>query len=552
MTELLKEINIGNIQNDLSGNCELIKEIVVPSKDWYTPKLNDYVKVDYKIGKSDWMNYTGKFIKDNIFNELYQCILSMKLRETSKFFCKKSYFTDNEFSKFIVDDITVIDIKLNTIYKHTYLGNNTKLQRYLYKYNSNIVTPRAYDEVSIKYIDESIIDNKDCLDSCELVIERLNKLDLEDELKSAIINLKKDEICVIEFNEKKYTIHLIDWKSLYVINIEEDIYMKKTKQCVSVDRIGYEYFVKYKINDDIHEHVVGNGEISGQIEKCLFNMYKGEEAIIYEKDKTTTISLLDFKVSKDYLMDDKLTKYHGAVDRKNEGNELYKKELYDRAISKYTYGLELIKQLDSTIKTDETVKESVDETVAETESTAEQDTNSSEQVLDVKKLHVSLMMNICQCYIKLNDTTNFITLSKEILKIDPNNSKTLYRKGLVYLDRNDTDKAKIDLYKAYEIDPENKELKKAIIRLKEQLSKNKNNNKKIFGNILKNKTICDDVHKDKEEKTDEKTDEKQNNIDISEITKDENKEDNDDIDSTIFSDTESDHDNPPGIVESSI
>lgn len=539
MMDLLKEINVNNIENDLSGNGELTKEIVLHSKDWYSPKLNDFIIFDYKIGKSDWMNYTGKLIDNQIFNELYQCILSMKLGEHSKFYCKKSYFTDNEYNKFIVDEVTIIEVKLNNIYKHTYLGNDTKLQRYLYKYNSNIVTPRPFDEITIKYIEESIIDNNNCLDSCDIVTERLNKLDIENELKSAIINLKKDEICVIEFNEKKYTIHLIDWKSLYVINLEEDVYMKKTKQCISVDRIGYEYLVKYKINDDIYEHVVGNGEISGQIEKCLFNMYKGEEAIIYEKDKTTTISLLDFNVSKDYLMDDKLTKYYGALDRKNEGNELYKKELYDRAISKYTYGLELIKQLDSTIKIDET----------QDESTEKQDTNSSENVLDVKKLHISLMMNICQCYIKLNDTNNLITLSKEILKIDPNNSKTLYRKGIVYLDRNDTDKAKIDLYRAYEIDPENKELKKAIVRLKGQLSKNKNNNKKIFGNILKNKTICEDVHKDKEEKTDEK----QDSIDINEIHKEENKEDNENIDDMIFSDTENDiEDNPPAIVESSI
>ena len=101
------------------------------------------------------------------------------------------------------------------------------------------------------------------------------------------------------------------------------------------------------------------------------------------------------------------------------------------------------------------------------------------------------MMNICQCYIKLNDDTNVITLCTEILKLDPDNFKTLYRKGYIYLKRNDTDKAKEHLYKAREINPNNKELNKVLVQLKDKLSKNKDKNKKMFGNILQKNNISD-------------------------------------------------------------
>lgn len=585
MTDLLQQINFDNINNDLSGNTEIIKNIISIGDDWYTPKFKDIVSLDFKISNNEWLHYTGTIETSVLPDEVCEFIQTMKLNEYSKFKCKKDYIDNTLLINFckecsknayensskldnqktscytlvdaFIKDVVVIEIKLNTIYSYTYLDKD--FTKYVFKKGIEINSPLPYDEISIKYCEESIIDNNNCLDNIEIDTSRLNLSTLDNRIKSVIVMLKKDEICVLEFDNKKYTVHLLDWNRIYMINLDTDVYMKKIVKNQQLERIGYEYDVTYELDNQIYTNSIGGGNISIEIEKCLFNMYKNEEVIIYNEDKTTTnLKLIDFKYADDISKLDKIAKFDLAMKRKCEGNELYKKDLYNLAITKYKYAIEIIKQLSNKIKSsadedktnidkddetkvdnedpsniadieqemddikqsmtniknrmnilrnfdkpniisikhdndiDNTLNTNLDLTNKQLDDTKTNDTklddiqtDDKSTDLDVKNLHILLMMNICQCFLKIDDYSNVIIMCAEVLKLDSNNFKTLYRKGYAYLKKNDTDRAKEFLLKAKNIEPSNNQVIKALILLKDQIQINNTKDKEVFKDIFK-------------------------------------------------------------------
>jgi len=111
-------------------------------------------------------------------------------------------------------------------------------------------------------------------------------------------------------------------------------------------------------------------------------------------------------------------------------------------------------------------------------------------------LYVSCWANAAMCYIRLKSWPDAIRTTDHVLEIDSekSNIKALYRRGVARTHLGLHKEAKIDLMDAYKIDNKNKEVRKALAQLKEEVAKAKKKEKAVFGGIFDGKV---DFYEDK-------------------------------------------------------
>lgn len=111
---------------------------------------------------------------------------------------------------------------------------------------------------------------------------------------------------------------------------------------------------------------------------------------------------------------------------------------------------------------------------------------------DDKALYVSCWSNAAMCYIKLKQYGEAIHASDQVLKVETNNLKALYRRGLARLNRGYLKDAKVDLMAAYQLDNKNKDIRSAIVKLKKAFEDNKKREKSAFGGCFGKAGMYDD------------------------------------------------------------
>ncbi|XP_052623386.1 peptidyl-prolyl cis-trans isomerase FKBP62 isoform X3 [Lactuca sativa] len=77
----------------------------------------------------------------------------------------------------------------------------------------------------------------------------------------------------------------------------------------------------------------------------------------------------------------------------------------------------------------------------------------------VKSLRVSCWLNVVACGLKLNDHKNAIILCSKVLDVEFYNVKALYRRAQDYMETYDYELTEVDIKKALEADPQNREVK---------------------------------------------------------------------------------------------
>ncbi|XP_010273186.1 PREDICTED: peptidyl-prolyl cis-trans isomerase FKBP62-like isoform X2 [Nelumbo nucifera] len=133
--------------------------------------------------------------------------------------------------------------------------------------------------------------------------------------------------------------------------------------------------------------------------------------------------------------------------KKEEGNALFKNGKFQRAAKRYEKATDYVSE----------------------DGTSE----DGEQKL-VKALRVSCWLNIAACNLKLNDFQGAIKLCSKVLDIEFYNVKALYRRAQAYIETADLDFAELDVKKALEVDPQNREFKSMQKKLKQlQVESNK-------------------------------------------------------------------------------
>lgn len=236
---------------------------------------------------------------------------------------------------------------------------------------------------------------------------------------------------------------------------------------------------KFDSSRDRDQHfkfVLGNGDVIKGWDLGFGAMKKGEEAVLtlksdYAYGDTGSppkippnatlifhVELIDFGPKKkekwDMSIEERITEATGF---KQQGNDLFKEKKYTEAHRAYEDGLDYINYLNDA---------------------------SEEETKESNKLKIALQLNAAQAAILNKDFSEAIKMCGDALKVEADNVKALYRRGVAYSNTGLFAKASADLKAAFHLDNKNVAVKKELIRLKERAKASKAREKNIFGKMF--------------------------------------------------------------------
>ncbi|NWX92538.1 PPID isomerase, partial [Nothoprocta pentlandii] len=147
-----------------------------------------------------------------------------------------------------------------------------------------------------------------------------------------------------------------------------------------------------------------------------------------------------------------------AEDIKNIGNTFFKSQNWAVAAKKYSKSLRYV-------EASEAVAEAADKP-------------------KLKTVALTCVLNIGACKLKLSDWQGAIESCSEALKIDPANTKALYRRAQGWQGIKDLDQALADLKKAHEIAPDDKAIQTETVRIKQKMKAQKEKEKAAYAKMF--------------------------------------------------------------------
>ncbi|PWA88994.1 70 kDa peptidyl-prolyl isomerase [Artemisia annua] len=150
-------------------------------------------------------------------------------------------------------------------------------------------------------------------------------------------------------------------------------------------------------------------------------------------------------------------KIEAAGKKKEEGNAFFKAGKYKKAVKRYEKAAKFI----------------------------EYDTNfEEEEKKQAKALKITCNLNNAACQLKLKEFKQAEKLCTKVLELESTNVKALYRRAQAHMNLADLDLAEIDIKKALEIDPDNKDVKLTYKVLKEKIKEYNKKDAKFYGNMF--------------------------------------------------------------------
>ncbi|TKY57910.1 70 kDa peptidyl-prolyl isomerase [Spatholobus suberectus] len=147
--------------------------------------------------------------------------------------------------------------------------------------------------------------------------------------------------------------------------------------------------------------------------------------------------------------------------KKEEGNVLFKGGNYQRAGKKYEKAADFVSE-DGSFEDDEQKQ--------------------------AKALRLSCWLNGAACSLKLNDFPEAIKLCSQVLDVEFCNVKALYRRAQAHMETGDFLLADVDIKKALEVDPQNREVKVIQKKLKQLQADSDKKDAKLYENMFARKT----------------------------------------------------------------
>ncbi|CAI8606220.1 unnamed protein product [Vicia faba] len=184
------------------------------------------------------------------------------------------------------------------------------------------------------------------------------------------------------------------------------------------------------------------------------------------------IEMIDFIKEKAPWELNNTEKVEVAGRKKEEGNLLYKSGKYQRAAKKYDKAADFVSE-DGSFGDDE-------------------------QKL-AKSLRISCWLNGAACCLKLNDFAGAVKLCTQVLDVEFHNVKALYRRAQAYIETGDFLLADVDIKKALEVDPQNRELKMLKMKVKQLRADSDKKDAKLYENMFAHKTKRLKVEKEEDE-----------------------------------------------------
>ncbi|KAK1420618.1 hypothetical protein QVD17_22356 [Tagetes erecta] len=313
-----------------------------------------------------------------------------------------------------------------------------------------------------------------------------------------------DEAAVPPNATLQITLELVSWKAVTDVTKDGKV-MKK----IFIEGEGYErpsegvlvqvkligkmqdgtIFTKKGFDEtEVFEFKTDEEQVIDGLDRAVMTMKKGEAAVLTiapeyafgatesKQDlavvppsstviyKVELVSFVKDKKSWDMNMQEKI---EAAGKNKEEGNSLFKAGKYLKAFKRYEKAAKYIEY--DTIFSDEEKKQS-------------------------KALMVSCNLNKAACKLKLKDYKQAEKLCTMVLELESNNVKALYRRAQAYIPVAHLDLAELDLKKALEIDPDNRDVKLEYKSLKEKMKDYNKKDAKFYGNMFAKLSALDSKH----------------------------------------------------------
>eukprot|EP00850_Spirogloea_muscicola_P008586 SM000046S16367 [mRNA] locus=s46:281774:287440:+ [translate_table: standard] len=248
-------------------------------------------------------------------------------------------------------------------------------------------------------------------------------------------------------------------------------YTARLEDGTVVEKLGFD--------ENEYEFVVDEEQVIPGLDKAVMQMKKGEVALVtiapeyaygspgLQKEGMTVPpnATLHYEIEMVSFIKDKETwevsetkdKLERTATLKEDGNQLYKAGKFSRASKKYSKAMKFV-EYDSQF--------------------------SDEEKKQSKALKLSCYLNDAACRLKLKDYNEAVKLCCKAVDLESQNVKALFRRAQGYVGTQDYDLAELDLKKALEIDPENRDVKLEMKELKRRQVEQNKKEAKIFGNMF--------------------------------------------------------------------
>jgi FK506-binding protein 4/5 len=291
------------------------------------------------------------------------------------------------------------------------------------------------------------------------------------------------------------TLELVSWRTVSEITDDKKVIKKILKDGEGYERPNDGAVVRVKIIGKLQDGTVflkkGHGEeadlfefktdeeqVIDGLDRAVMGMKKGEAALItvapeYAFGSSESqqelavvppnstlyyeVELVSFDKEKESWDMNTEEKIEAAGKKKEQGNALFKSGKYARASKRYEKAVKYI-DYDTAF--------------------------GDEEKKQAKALKVACNLNDAACKLKLKDYKQAEKLCTKVLEMDSRNVKALYRRAQAYIQQTDLDLAELDIKKALEIDPENRDVKLEYKVLKEKMKEFNKKEAKFYGNMF--------------------------------------------------------------------
>ncbi|XWS35213.1 hypothetical protein CRYUN_Cryun21dG0106800 [Craigia yunnanensis] len=260
------------------------------------------------------------------------------------------------------------------------------------------------------------------------------------------------------------TLELVFWKSVSDVTKDRKVLKKILKEGEGYDRPNDGIVVQEQVIDGLDKAVKTTKKgkhalITIQPEYAFGSSESQQELAVVPANSTVyyEVEMVSFVKEKESWDLNTQEKIEAAGKKKEEGNSLFKACKYERASKRYEKAVKFI-EYDSFF--------------------------SDEEKQQTKLLKVTCNLNNAACKLKLKDYKQPEKLCTKVLELDNRNVKALYRRAQAYIQLVDLDLAEVDIKKALEIDPDNRDVKLEYRVLKEKIREYNKKDAQFYGNIF--------------------------------------------------------------------
>ncbi|GLU10227.1 hypothetical protein SLE2022_270470 [Rubroshorea leprosula] len=289
------------------------------------------------------------------------------------------------------------------------------------------------------------------------------------------------------------TLELVSWKTISDVTKDKKVLKKILKEGEGYDRPSDGTMVQVKLIGKLHdgtifvkkgyeeepfEFKIDEEQVIDGLDRSVKSVKKGEVALItiqpeYAFGTTESqqelavvpanstvyyeVEMVSFVKEKESWELNSQEKIEAAGKKKEGGNVLFKTGKYKRASKRYEKAVNFM-DYDSTF--------------------------SDEEKQQAKLLKVTCNLNNAACKLKLKDYKQAEELCTKVLELDSKNVKALYRRAQAYIHLADFEVAEVDIKRALEIDPDNRDVRAEYKLLKEKVREYNKKDAQFYGSIF--------------------------------------------------------------------